>query len=259
NYATLTSILFCYLLDSQRSVVMILLHLHPLFLCGLLYLTAAQEPNATAECKSALEACENDLECSNRLAPLMAACTTNTCQPQCRNAVLNVYQNKLGRTLLRSDASCIPGREELKQCHFLPAAPLVHCSLAKLACEADLQCNSKWGVFISECEAESARGECSERCYGLLAETVATPHGQAFESCTCTEREDQLCIHLKDNILDACNKPTPSPPAPGDNSITSLPTDFSSHGHGHVSSTTISSPCLLLCAMFLIQLFYSVF
>ncbi|VDM67192.1 unnamed protein product [Strongylus vulgaris] len=65
--------------------------------------------------------------------------TTGTCQPQCRNAVLNVYQNKLGRTLLKSDASCIPGREELKTCHFLPMAPIVHCSLAKLACEADLQ------------------------------------------------------------------------------------------------------------------------
>ncbi|EPB73359.1 hypothetical protein ANCCEY_07519 [Ancylostoma ceylanicum] len=65
--------------------------------------------------------------------------TTGTCQPQCRNAVLNVYQNKLGRTLLKSDASCIPGREELKLCHFLPMAPIVHCSLAKLACEADLQ------------------------------------------------------------------------------------------------------------------------
>ncbi|VDO52549.1 unnamed protein product [Haemonchus placei] len=87
-------------------------------------------------------------------------------------------RTEIGQPIGKSDASCIPGREELKQCHFLPAAPLVHCSLAKLACEADLQCNSKWGVFISECEAESARGECSERCYGLLAETVATPHGQ---------------------------------------------------------------------------------
>ncbi|VDP49327.1 unnamed protein product [Heligmosomoides polygyrus] len=65
--------------------------------------------------------------------------TTNTCQPQCRNAVLNVYQNKLGRTLLRSDATCIPGREELRHCNFLPTASVVHCSLAKLACEADLQ------------------------------------------------------------------------------------------------------------------------
>ncbi|KAE9414754.1 hypothetical protein Angca_006911, partial [Angiostrongylus cantonensis] len=193
---------------------------------GLLRFVASQEPNITSACQSALDACENDLECSNRLTPLMAACTTNTCQPQCRNAVLNLYQNKLGRILLRSDTSCLPGREELRTCHFLPTASIVHCSLVKLACEADLQCNSQWGVFISECEAESARGECSARCYGLLAATKSTPYGQAFGSCTCTEREDQLCIHLRDNILNACRRsfqPTPSSPAPGDNSITTMP------------------------------------
>ncbi|VDL75521.1 unnamed protein product [Nippostrongylus brasiliensis] len=180
--------------------------------------------------------------------------STNTCQPQCRNAVLNVYQNKLGRTLLRSDASCIPGREELKTCHFLPSAPVVHCSLAKLACEADLQvimvdidcvmcspsifsaavfpiteCNSKWGVFVSECEAESARGECSPRCYGLLAEAVLTPYGQ----------------------------PTPPPPAPGDNSITSAPGD----NNGDISSSSsehILLPSMLLCGLLAAQLLLSI-
>ncbi|WKX97237.1 hypothetical protein Q1695_013140 [Nippostrongylus brasiliensis] len=233
------------------------LYFHLLLSAGLLYLASCQEPNITAECQSALDACENDLECQNRLAPLMAACSTNTCQPQCRNAVLNVYQNKLGRTLLRSDASCIPGRGELKTCHFLPTAPVVHCSLAKLACEADLQCNSKWGVFVSECEAESARGECSPRCYGLLAEAVLTPYGQAFDGCSCTEREDQLCTHLKDNILGACSKPTPPPPAPGDNSITSAPGD----NNGDISSSSsehILLPSMLLCGLLAAQLLLSI-
>lgn len=185
--------------------------------------------------------------------------TTNTCQPQCRNAVLNVYQNKLGRTLLRSDATCIPGREELRHCNFLPTASVVHCSLAKLACEADLQCNSKWGVFVSECEAESARGECSARCHGLLAETLATPHGQTFASCTCTEREDQLCVHLKDTILNACTKPTPPPPSPGDNSITSSPDDFSVDISSSSSPLQIVFPSVLLCALLAARLFLEMF
>ncbi|CAJ0605066.1 unnamed protein product [Cylicocyclus nassatus] len=227
-----------------------------LLLYGLLYLGAGQEPNVTAECKAALEACEEDLECSNRLSPLMAACTTGTCQPQCRNAVLNVYQDKHGRTLLKTDASCIPGREELKTCHFLPMAPIVHCSLAKLACEADLQCNSQWGVFVSECEAETSRGECSERCRGLLTATMATPHGQAFETCTCTEREDQLCINLRDNILGACVKPTPPPPSPSDNSITQSPTSVTDNEVEPTASAQILFPSVLLCALLAIRLFY---
>ncbi|VDP03527.1 unnamed protein product [Heligmosomoides polygyrus] len=50
-------------------------YFHLLLSTVLLYLASGQDPNATAECQSALEACENDLECSNRLAPLMAACS----------------------------------------------------------------------------------------------------------------------------------------------------------------------------------------
>ncbi|KAK6019640.1 GDNF/GAS1 domain protein [Ostertagia ostertagi] len=137
--------------------------------------------------------------------------------------------------------------------------PKLHCPFAvcENGCEVIFQCNSKWGVFVSECEAESARGECSARCYGLLAETMATPHGQAFESCTCTEREDQLCIHLRNNILDACSKPTPPPPAPGDNSVTLSPID--SIGDGQTSSAQIFFPSLLLCALLTIRLYFSMF
>ncbi|PIO56495.1 hypothetical protein TELCIR_22105 [Teladorsagia circumcincta] len=106
---------------------------------------------------------------------------------------------------------------------------------------------------------------------------MATPHGQvtfevlgfepftpsrtgliqAFESCTCTEREDQLCIHLRNNILDACSKPTPPPPAPGDNSVTLSPTDFI--GDGQTSSAQIFFPSLLLCALLTIRLYFSMF
>uniref|UniRef100_A0A1I7XA98 ShKT domain-containing protein n=1 Tax=Heterorhabditis bacteriophora TaxID=37862 RepID=A0A1I7XA98_HETBA len=76
-----------------------------IFHLSIICIALAQNDIPSESCKSSLEACENDLECSNRLAPLIAACTTGTCQPQCRNAVLNVYQNKLGRSLLSATPS----------------------------------------------------------------------------------------------------------------------------------------------------------
>ncbi|CAI4221495.1 unnamed protein product [Auanema sp. JU1783] len=212
---------------------------------------------ATEACKAALEACENDLECSNRLTPLVAACSTSTCQPQCRNAVLNVYQNKLGRNLLRSDASCIHGREELRTCNFLPTGDQVHCSLAKLACEADLQCNSKWGIFFSECEAETGRGECSPKCAGFLREATSTPHGQAFINCTCTDREDQLCHNLKNNVLNVCNKPTAPSTSVDNNSViensndSMEPSAASTSWPFHIILPTIMMYFLLSASLFL--------
>ncbi|VDN86486.1 unnamed protein product [Brugia pahangi] len=52
--------------------------------------------------------------------------------------VLNLYQNRLGRSLLRTDISCIPGRYELELCNLVPKKLPIYCNLAKLACEADL-------------------------------------------------------------------------------------------------------------------------
>ncbi|CAG9535019.1 unnamed protein product [Cercopithifilaria johnstoni] len=129
---------------------------------------------------------------------------TNTCQPQCRNAVLNLYQNRLGRSLLRTDISCIPGRYELELCNLIPKKLPVYCNLAKLACEADLICSSRYGVFTSECESEAAHGECSVRCRELLNDTLKTQQGAAFIDCTCTDKDDKLCLHLKDVILKSC-------------------------------------------------------
>ena len=118
---------------------------------------------------------------------------------------MNLYQNRQGRNLLRSDASCVPGKSELEQCGFLPNKSPKHCSFAKLICEADLQCNSKWEVFISECEAETSLGQCSEKCRKHLnATTSSTSQGAEFNTCTCTDKDDQLCIKLKDTVLKAC-------------------------------------------------------
>ncbi|CAB3405281.1 unnamed protein product [Caenorhabditis bovis] len=202
-------------------------NLAPALLLSLAMVVAAQE-NPSEACTKALNDCENDLECQNRLAPMMAACTTGTCQPQCRSAVLNVYQNKLGRVLLRTDATCIPGRDELRACHFLPAESTVHCSLGKLACEADLQCNSKFGVFMSECEPDAARGVCSDKCKSLLNQTIETAVGAVFNNCTCTTRDDQLCTNLKDNLLAVCLKSAPGGAtlSPNDNSVTDGPNDL---------------------------------
>ncbi|VBB31143.1 unnamed protein product [Acanthocheilonema viteae] len=129
---------------------------------------------------------------------------TNTCQPQCRNAVLNLYQNRLGRSLLRTDISCIPGRYELELCNLIPKKLPVYCNLAKLACEADLMCNSRYSVFTSECESEAAHGDCNARCRELLNDTLKTQQGAAFIDCTCTDKDDKLCQHLKDVILKSC-------------------------------------------------------
>uniref|UniRef100_A0A158Q704 GDNF domain-containing protein n=1 Tax=Elaeophora elaphi TaxID=1147741 RepID=A0A158Q704_9BILA len=129
---------------------------------------------------------------------------TNTCQPQCRNAVLNLYQNRLGRSLLRTDISCLPGRYELELCNLIPKKLPVYCNLAKLACEADLMCSSRYSIFTSECESEAARSECSVRCRELLNETLKTQQGGAFVDCTCTDKDDKLCQHLKDVILKSC-------------------------------------------------------
>lgn len=201
--------------------------------------------DASEACTKALTDCENDLECQNRLAPLMAACSTGTCQPQCRSAVLNVYQNKLGRILLRSDATCIPGRDELRTCNFLPAESTVHCSLGKLACEGDLQCNSKFGVFMSECESDAARGACNEKCKILLNQTIETSVGAIFSNCTCTARDDQLCTNLKDNLLGVCLKNTPGGVtlSPSDNSITDAP------GGNDLADSSVSHPTSIITAI----------
>lgn len=115
----------------------------------------AQPPVQSAECKKAASDCESATDCVHRLAVLQSAwwknqnilefcpkfpfSVTNTCQPQCREAALNLYQNREGRALLRTDASCVPGRYELEKCGFLPNKQPKHCSFAKLICETDLQ------------------------------------------------------------------------------------------------------------------------
>ncbi|CAJ0585709.1 unnamed protein product, partial [Mesorhabditis spiculigera] len=170
----------------------------------------AQE-EASESCKAAMQACEDDLDCNNLLGPLASACSTLTCQPQCRAAVMNLYQNKLGRVLLKTDGSCVHGRDELRQCNFMPNGKVVHCGIAKLACEGDMQCQSKLQVYMSECEAETARGECSGKCQGFLKQLTSVPHGKLFETCTCTEKEDQLCRKMRDEVLQPCVNPKPTP------------------------------------------------
>ncbi|MCP9261401.1 Growth arrest-specific protein 1 [Dirofilaria immitis] len=154
--------------------------------------TGAQSPNYSVECQRASAACEENTDCVHRLAVLQSTCVTNTCQPQCRNAVLNLYQNRLGRSLLRTDISCIPSRYELELCNLIPHKLPVYCNLAKLACEADLMCSSRFGMFTSECERETIHDDCSPRCRELLNDTLKTQQGSAFIDCTCTDKDDKL-------------------------------------------------------------------
>lgn len=118
-----------------------------------------------------------------------------------------MYQNREGRQLLRTDASCVPGRYELEKCGFLPMKTPKHCQLAKLICETDLKCNAKWEVFISECEAETNQGRCSSLCRQHLNSTLATQNGSGLSGCTCTDKEDGRCVQLRDVTLRACLQP----------------------------------------------------
>uniref|UniRef100_A0A914GWW9 GDNF/GAS1 domain-containing protein n=1 Tax=Globodera rostochiensis TaxID=31243 RepID=A0A914GWW9_GLORO len=188
-----------------------------LCLCLLAVLLHAQPPMQSPECKKAASDCESATDCVHRLAVLQSACVTNTCQPQCREAALNLYQNREGRALLRTDASCVPGRYELEKCGFLPNKSPKHCSFAKLICETDLQCNSKWEVFVSECEADTNElGHCPEKCHRHLNATLSTQHGAAFASCTCTDKEDGRCTQLRELTLLPCLLPEEVPlPRPG--------------------------------------------
>ncbi|KAI1712508.1 growth arrest-specific protein 1 like protein [Ditylenchus destructor] len=174
-----------------------------------------QPPQPTEECMKASQKCEADTDCIHRLAVLQSACVTNTCQPQCREAALNLYQNRDGRQLLRTDATCVPGRYELEKCGFLPNKSPKHCSFAKLMCETDLQCNAKWEVFISECEAETNEGRCPEKCKRQLNATLATPLGGALADCTCTDKEDNRCIQLREISLRSCLSPSSQGPPMG--------------------------------------------
>ncbi|KAL3090908.1 hypothetical protein niasHS_007283 [Heterodera schachtii] len=184
-------------------------------LCLFVTLSYAQPPVQSAECKKAASDCESATDCVHRLAVLQSACVTNTCQPQCREAALNLYQNREGRALLRTDASCVPGRYELEKCGFLPNKSPKHCSFAKLICETDLQCNSKWEVFVSECEADTNElGHCPEKCRRHLNATLNTQHGAAFATCTCTDKEDGRCTQLRELTLLPCLLPEHEVPLP---------------------------------------------
>ncbi|CAD5210448.1 unnamed protein product [Bursaphelenchus okinawaensis] len=184
-------------------------------LCAVIVLKIqAQPPQQSEECLKASKQCEENTDCIHRLAVLQSACVTNTCQPQCRESAMNLYQNREGRQLLRTDASCVPGRYELEKCGLLPLKSPKHCSMAKLVCETDLQCNAKWEVFVSECEGETNQGRCSEQCRQHLNATLSTTNGADLRECTCTDKEDQRCLQLKDITLKTCfeeERPTPPP------------------------------------------------
>uniref|UniRef100_A0AC35U5N0 GDNF domain-containing protein n=1 Tax=Rhabditophanes sp. KR3021 TaxID=114890 RepID=A0AC35U5N0_9BILA len=166
--------------------------------------TTDGSPVYSSECISANTDCEADTECIHRLAVLQSACTTNTCQPQCKMAALNLFQNKLGRQLLRTDASCVPGKDELRKCGFLPNLEEKHCLLQKIVCETNMQCNAKWELFFSECEADSATGNCSDKCQQLYKAVASTKSGLGFNLCTCTDKDDQICEHIRDNVIGKC-------------------------------------------------------
>uniref|UniRef100_A0A915DT28 Uncharacterized protein n=1 Tax=Ditylenchus dipsaci TaxID=166011 RepID=A0A915DT28_9BILA len=126
------------------------------------------------------------------------------------------------QTIAEDRCLLCPGRYELEKCGFLPNKTPKHCSFAKLICETDLQCNAKWEVFISECEAETNEGRCPDKCSKQLNATLATNFGGALADCTCTDKEDSRCIQLREVALRSCltgnhNKDTNTLPLPRPN------------------------------------------
>ncbi|VDN88619.1 unnamed protein product [Brugia pahangi] len=77
-------------------------------------------------------------------------------------------------------------------------------STANCSCPEQILCSSRYGIFTSECESEASHGDCSLRCRELLNDTLKTQHGAAFIDCTCTDKDDKLCQHLKDVTLKSC-------------------------------------------------------
>ncbi|KAI1715207.1 growth arrest-specific protein 1 like protein [Ditylenchus destructor] len=163
-----------------------------------------QPPQPTEECMKASQKCENDTDCIHRLAVLQSACVTNTCQPQCREAALNLYQNRDGRQLLRTDATCVPGRYELEKCGF-PTKQIPETLQFRQTYVRDgpaVQCQ------MGSCEAETNEGRCPEKCKRQLNATLATPLGGALADCTCTDKEDNRCIQLREISLRSCLSPS---------------------------------------------------
>uniref|UniRef100_A0A158R554 GDNF domain-containing protein n=1 Tax=Syphacia muris TaxID=451379 RepID=A0A158R554_9BILA len=218
-----------------------------LLLIGSFIIRTKQE--LSEECLAANAACEKDVECIYRLAFVQSACTTNRCQPQCRTSVANLYNNRLGRALLRTDLSCLPARHELEICNLMPNKTPLHCNLARLACESDLQCSSKWEVYFSECEAEAVNHDCSERCRRRLQETLSTQQGAVLGNCTCAESEDELCLKLRRSILEPCLTVTQAPKSRVDNSVA----ESSPSQEEHMDNAS-KSPCVLPQALPLISL-----
>ncbi|VDK70097.1 unnamed protein product [Litomosoides sigmodontis] len=117
-------------------------------------------------------------------------------------------------------------------------------------------------MFTSECESEAAHGDCSVRCRELLNDTLKTQQGAAFFDCTCTDKDDKLCEHLKDVTLKSCMTNSRVTILPVENNllkdvatveVNTLITDRDFHAD--TGSVTVASQLLLIASFSTLLLF----
>lgn len=130
------------------------------------------------------------------------------CKPQCKMAILRLYESEYGRRLLHSDLSCVDAiKTELIDCMLSPEAETVHCTLARQICHAATECHQMLDVYETQCESKLLNmHKCPKICVNYLVSVFKTEGGKKLSSCKCWMDEDALCQHRKSHVLDPCNE-----------------------------------------------------
>lgn len=161
------------------------------------------------DCESNKVKCHNDTDCYHRLFYVHSTCILGgACKPQCKTAILRLYESEYGRKLLHSDLNCVSAvKSELFDCDLSPEAETVHCTLARQICHADVECHESLEIYESQCESKLLNThKCPKLCVNYLASVYKTAEGRKVSSCQCWPDEDALCQHRKSHALDPCNE-----------------------------------------------------
>lgn len=178
--------------------------------------TASEEPTdeysslatLTEECEPSKVACLNDTDCYHRLFYVQSTCVLGgACKPECKTAILRLYDNKFGRNLLHTDLSCVVDsvKTELQDCDLSPEGETVHCTLARQMCHATDECHTNLELYEIQCESQLTNtGKCPKPCAEYLLSVFRTAEGKKLSACQCWANEDALCQHRKSQVFDPC-------------------------------------------------------
>lgn len=162
-------------------------------------------PTPSSQCSDAKTACENDTDCYHRLFYSHTTCVTGACKPQCKTAILRLYETKHGRLLLHSDFTCLGIiLNSVVNCQLDPRSPILHCTLAKLMCELDDACSRQFDEVESNCEKKLDLLDCAPECAKSLSALFNQSIGRNLVNCTCWNDDDVLCHRMKETTIDSC-------------------------------------------------------